>query len=96
MKNRFIISLIHKYGVYYSIGLFIVLLLYIEIYPIAINFWLMIMCFGLNGYFIFHKGTVFGLSKQGDFAEFQRELIKQIAKKRMQEINKNKKDNRLN
>ena len=78
MKNRFIISLIHKYGVYYSIGLFIFLLLYIEIYPIAINFWLMIMCFGLNGYFIFHKGTVFGLSKQGDFAEFQRELIKHL------------------
>ena len=53
----------------------------------------MIMCFGLNGYFIFHKGTVFGLSKQGDFAEFQRELIKQIAKKKN---TKNKKDNRLN
>ena len=96
MRNRSIISFIHKYGVYYSISLFIVLLLHVGIYPFVIDFWLVLMCFCLNAYFFYHKGTVFGLLKQKDFIKFQKHLIKQWAKNTMKEIEKDKEDDRLN
>lgn len=98
MKNRQIMFLIHKYGIYYSLFLYILVLSHIGIYPNQINFWLILFCFCLNMYFIFHKGMVYALGRQNDFEQFKRQMIKAIAEKTYKEIEeeKEKEDNKLN
>lgn len=98
MKNRQIMFLIHKYGIYYSLSLYVLLLAHIEIYVTSLNFWLLLFCFCLNMYFIFHKGMVYALGKQNDFEQFKRQMIKAIAEKTYKEIEeeKEKEDNKLN
>ena len=98
MKNRQIMFLIHKYGMYYSLSLYVLLLAHIEIYVTSLNFWLLLFCFCLNMYFIFHKGMVYALGRQNDFEQFKRQMIKALAKKTFEEIEeeKEKEDNRLN
>ena len=98
MKNRQIMFLIHKYGIYYSLSLYVLLLAHIEIYVTSLNFWLLLFCFCLNAYFIFHKGMVYALGRQNDFEQFKRQMIKAIAEKTYKEIEeeKEKEDNKLN
>lgn len=98
MKNRQIMFLIHKYGMYYSLSLYVLLLAHIEIYVTSLNFWLLLFCFCLNMYFIFHKGMVYALGRQNDFEQFKRQMIKALAKKTFEEIEeeKEKEDNKLN
>ena len=98
MKNRQIMFLIHKYGMYYSLFLYILVLSHIGIYPNQINFWLILFCFCLNMYFIFHKGMVYALGRQNDFEQFKRQMIKAIAEKTYKEIEeeKEKEDSKLN
>jgi hypothetical protein len=98
MKNRQIMFLIHKYGMYYSLSLYVLLLAHIEIYVTSLNFWLLLFCFCLNMYFIFHKGMVYALSRQNSFEQFKEQMIKALAKKTFEEIEeeKDKEDNKLN
>lgn len=98
MKNRQIMFLIHKYGMYYSLSLYVLLLAHIEIYVTSLNFWLLLFCFCLNMYFIFHKGMVYALGRQNDFEQFKRQMIKALAEKTFKEIEeeKEKEDNKLN
>ena len=98
MKNRQIMFLIHKYGMYYSLSLYVLLLAHIEIYVTSLNFWLLLFCFCLNMYFIFHKGMVYAIGKQNSFEQFKEQMIKAIAEKTYKEIEeeKEKEDNKLN
>ena len=98
MKNRQIMFLIHKYGMYYSLSLYVLLLAHIEIYVTSLNFWLLLFCFCLNMYFIFHKGMVYALGRQNDFEQFKEQMIKAIAEKTYKEIEeeKEKEDSKLN
>ena len=90
--------LIHKYGMYYSLSLYVLLLAHIEIYVTSLNFWLLLFCFCLYMYFIFHKGMVYALGRQNDFEQFKEQMIKAIAEKTYKEIEeeKEKEDNKLN
>ena len=83
---------------YYSLSLYVLLLAHIEIYVTSLNFWLLLFCFCLNMYFIFHKGMVYALGRQNDFEQFKRQMIKALAKKTFEEIEeeKEKEDNKLN
>ena len=98
MKSKKIMFLIHKYGIYYSLSLYVLLLAHIEIYVTSLNFWLLLFCFSLNAYFIFHKGMVYALGRQNDFEQFKRQMIKAIAEKTYKEIEeeKEKEDSKLN
>ena len=98
MKNRQIMFLIHKYGIYYSLSLYVLLLAHIEIYVTSLNFWLLLFCFSLNAYFIFHKGMVYALGRQNSFEQFKEQMIKALAEKTYKEIEeeKEKEDNKLN
>ena len=98
MKSKKIMFLIHKYGIYYSLSLYVLLLAHIGIYITSLNFWLLLFCFCLNAYFIFHKGMVYALGRQNDFEQFKRQMIKAIAEKTYKEIEeeKEKEDSKLN
>ena len=98
MKSKKIMFLIHKYGMYYSLSLYVLLLAHIEIYVTSLNFWLLLFCFCLNMYFIFHKGMVYALGRQNDFEQFKRQMIKAIAEKTYKEIEeeKEREDSKLN
>jgi len=100
MKTHKMMMMIHKYGMYYSLFLYILVLSHIGIYPNQIDFWLILFCFCLNIYFIFHKGMVYAIGKQNDFESFKREMIKAIAEKTHQEIQdemeEDEEENRLN
>ena len=98
MKNRQIMFLIHKYGMYYSLFLYILVLTNAGIYINQINFWLILFCFCLNMYFIFHKGMVYAIGKQNSFEQFKEQMIKALAKKTFEEMEeeKEKEDNKLN
>tara|TARA_Y100000361_G_C11070668_1_gene295534 strand:+ start:89 stop:394 length:306 start_codon:yes stop_codon:yes gene_type:complete len=101
MKSKKIMFLIHKYGIYYSLSLYVLLLAHIGIYITSLNFWLLLFCFCLNVYFVFHKGMVYALSRQDEFKRFQDKLLNKLAVKTMKEIEEEQKkeeeeNNRLN
>lgn len=91
------ISIIHKYGLYYCMSLYVVLLTYSDIHINQINFWLMLFCFCLNMYFFFHRGMVYAITKNEDFDQIKKEVIKKMAEKTMRQIEKDEEDeNKLN
>ena len=91
-------TIIHKYGLYYSMCLFVMLLLHNEIKPNNLNFYLFVFCLCLNMYFIFHKGMVFAMMKQSDVTLMKAEIIEKIAKDTMREIEQEEEEekNKLN
>jgi len=88
MKNSKLVIFIHKYGMNFSVALYVLLLTHIGIYVNKLDFWLLFFCFCLNMYFIFHKGMVYMLSKQ-----FEKDMLKEVVKQQIrdhEEKNKNK------
>ncbi len=96
--NSKIMTIIHKYGLYYSTCLFVILLFHSEIKLNNLNFYLFVFCFCLNMYFVFHRGMVFAIVKQNDITHMKDEIIERIAKNTMREIEKEEEDekNKLN
>ena len=68
-KTYKVLSFIHRYGIYYSIMLFLLYLLHIDIYPNSINFWVLCFCFSLNSYFIYQQGIKFAIQYNAHFTE---------------------------
>ena len=91
-------TIIHKYGLYYSMCLFVMLLLHNEIKPNNLNFYLFVFCLFLNMYFIFHRGMLFAMMKQSDVTLMKAEIIEKIAKDTMREIEQEEEEekNKLN
>ena len=98
MKSHKMMLFIHKYGMLYSVFLYMAVVLNAGIYPNQINFWMILFCFCLSVYFVFHRGMVHALAKQNEFEIFKQEMIKAIAEKTYKEMNKKNEDedSRLN
>lgn len=86
------IFLIHRYGLHYSIGLYVILMFNKGISIKTIDFWLFLFCLCLNLYFAFQKGMTFAMVKQIEDSMIKAEVIKSIAGKTLKEIKQIKKD----
>ena len=94
--NSKIMTIIHKYGLFYSVCLFVMLLLHNEIKLNNINFYLFVFCSCLNMYFMFYEGMVFAMIKQNDITNIKDEIIERIAKDTMREIEKEEEEDNNN
>ena len=92
MKSHKMMLFIHKYGMYYSVFLYMAVVFNAGIYPNNIDFWMILFCFCLSVYFVFHKGMVYAIGKQNEFEIFKQEMIKAIADKTYKEMNKKNED----
>ena len=86
MKSHKMMLFIHKYGMFYSVFLYMAVVLNAGIYPNNIDFWMILFCFCLSVYFIFHKGMVYAISKQFEYEEFKKELINSVANKNIHDL----------